>query len=288
MEFKVNEYQIPALITCNKEELKQWAISKTESYKNLLYLNDQMDAAKKQVAEFRRIVKAMNDEKIRQKKEYMKPMDAFYADVKEITDIFQESIDAIDKQIKETDDVRRQEKRTAIEELFASMGFQNFVTLDMIFDDRWLNKSETMKKIEEAMRSEMYRISNDVLTLSKLPEFSFEATEVYKTTLDVNKAIAEGHRLSEIAKQKAEHDAQIAREKEVLAAKKAELEARKQAEQPQTGGTISNEQFAQAINPPVEEAPKKQWISFSACMTTEDAIALKEFFNSRNIEFKRV
>ena len=36
------------------------------------------------------------------------------------------------------------------------------------------------------------------------------------------------------------------------------------------------------------QVPKKQWISFSALLSTEDALALKDFFNSRNIEFKAV
>ena len=36
------------------------------------------------------------------------------------------------------------------------------------------------------------------------------------------------------------------------------------------------------------QVPKKQWISFQAYLSTEDALALKDFFNSRNIEFKAV
>ena len=34
--------------------------------------------------------------------------------------------------------------------------------------------------------------------------------------------------------------------------------------------------------------PTKQWVAFQALLSTEDALALKEFFNSRNIEFKAV
>ena len=38
----------------------------------------------------------------------------------------------------------------------------------------------------------------------------------------------------------------------------------------------------------VEPESKKQWIAFQALLTTEDALALKSFFNSRNIEFKSI
>ena len=59
--------------------------------------------------------------------------------------------------------------------------------------------------------------------------------------------------------------------------------------------------FEQCMNPPVEEIPpheafetlrndsiQKQWVSFSALLSTEDALALRAFFESRNIEFKPV
>lgn len=35
-------------------------------------------------------------------------------------------------------------------------------------------------------------------------------------------------------------------------------------------------------------ARERQWVSFQANLTTEDALALKAFFNSRNIEFKAI
>lgn len=47
---------------------------------------------------------------------------------------------------------------------------------------------------------------------------------------------------------------------------------------------IDRQAFENAVNP----APAKQWIAFQALMTTEDALALKAFFESRNIEFKPV
>ena len=106
-----------------------------------------------------------------------------------------------------------------------------------------------------------------------------EATEVYKTTLDINKALNEGRRLSEIQKRKAEHEAEQAR-------LKAEAEAKKQEEF--IPPIADDKPFEQCINPPVEEAPAKQWVSFSALLSTEDALALKAFFESRQIEFKAI
>ena len=45
--------------------------------------------------------------------------------------------------------------------------------------------------------------------------------------------------------------------------------------------------FESAVNTPASE-PDRMWVSFKALLTTEDALALKDFFESRNIEFEAV
>ena len=54
------------------------------------------------------------------------------------------------------------------------------------------------------MTDKMYQISTDLHTIDALPEFAFEAKEVYKQTLDLNKAITEAQRMSAIQKAKEE------------------------------------------------------------------------------------
>ena len=39
---------------------------------------------------------------------------------------------------------------------------------------------------------------------------------------------------------------------------------------------------------PVSEAPEKGWASFRALMTIEEALELRDFFNSRSIEFENL
>ena len=96
----------------------------------------------------------------------------------------------------------------------------------------------------------------------------------------MNKALNEGKSLAEIAKRKAEHEARM-----------AEMEAKKQ-EETVVVGTVTpeinvNGQTVSVAETPVE-APSKQWVRFQALMTTHDAIALRDFLNSRNIEFKSI
>lgn len=285
MELRVNEVAIPEKISFNYEELKAELTEKVAFYETLVYTDDQVKDAKADRATLNKLKKTLNDERIRREKEYIQPFNEFKAHVNEIIGIIDKPIAVIDKRVKEFEDQKKANKQKDIEELFASIGFQSFVTLDKIQDPKWLNASVSMKSIEEQMRARMYQIGDDVFTLSQLQEFGFEATEVYKQTLDINKAIKEAQRMAEIAKAKAEAEAK----------KKAAEESRK-AEEERKAKEIKEEQTVpheQAVTPqePVQSADSTQErmvVRFEVLLTTEDAYALKEFFKSRSIEFKAI
>lgn len=260
MELRVNEVAIPERIEFNYEELKAELTAKVSFYETLVYTDEQIKDAKADRANLNRLKKALNDERIRREKEYMKPFDEFKAQVNEIIAIIDKPAKVIDEQVKIFDERKKAEKRKAIEELFESIGFQNFVTLEKIWDSKWLNTSVSMKNIEEQMRMKMYEIGDGVLSLSQLPEFGFEATEIFKETLDLNKAITEAKKMSEIAKAKAEAEAAKAEEEQSV------------QEQPQ--------------EPPREV--QKMTVRFEAELSTDDAVALREFFISRDITFRAI
>jgi hypothetical protein len=112
------------------------------------------------------------------------------------------------------------------------------------------------------------KITNDLDILANLPEFAFEATEVYKDTLDLNKAINEGKRLSELMKRKAEAEA------------KAEAETISKMETVETPKPVET---APTISP---ETETRRWVGFEAYITTDEARALRDFFVTRNISFR--
>lgn len=228
----------------------------------------------------------------------MQPFNVFKAQINEIIGIIDKPIAVIDEQVKAFDEKRKAEKQKAIEELFSQIGFQNFVTLEKIWDPKWLNASTSMKSIEDQMKSRMYEIGNDVLTLHNLPEFGFEATEIYKQTLDINVAVSEAKKMSEIAKKKAEAEARRKAEEE---ARKAAEEARKAEEERKAQERATEEQraaMAKAMTPPeevqptpvqeVQPEPQKMVVKFEVELTTDDAAALREFFQSRNITFRAI
>lgn len=276
MDFKVNEYQLPAELTFNYDELKAELTEKVEVYKNLVYSDEQIKEAKADRASLNKLKSALNDERIKREKEYMQPFNEFKAKVNEIIKIIDEPIAMIDTQVKGYEEKKKEEKREKIVELFDSLDKPEWLKFEQLFQDKFLNASCSMKNVEQYFLDGIKEVNRNLETLSSLPEFGFEATEVYKTSLDINKAISEAQRMSQIAKAKAEKEAQL----------KAQEEAKKA------------EEFAKAMNPPVEPqaieepvqqiAPTSNWVKFEAKLTKEQAYELKKFFDDRCIVFRAI
>lgn len=289
MELKMNEYQLPEQILFNYEELKAELAEKVQHYETLVYTDDQIKEAKADRAALNKLKKALSDERIRREKEYMKPFDDFKSKINEIVAIIDKPVAVIDKQIREYEDKRRQEKLEEIKKLWSEMGVPDGLTLDKVFNDRMLNTSFNMKHVKQCFIDAIDRFNRDMAVLVNLPEYSFEAQQTYISSLDLSKAMNEANRLSRLAKQKAEYEAEQERLKAEEAKKAAQAVAPDVKEEPvsEMGKAISGIE-RQAYEKVVSVAPTKQWVTFQALLSTEDALALKEFFNSRNIEFKAV
>lgn len=261
MELKLKSITFPEVIEFNYEELKQEITERVASYKNLVYTDDQIQDAKKDVAMLRKFTKALSDERIRVKKDLLKPYEDFESKVKELTAIVDESIKNIDGQIKAVEDEKKGLKLDEIMDNYSNIGFPDWVTFDKLFDEKWLNASVSLASVQKELESKKVQIETDLQTLQNLPDFSFEAIEVYKTSLDINQAIQEGKRLSEIQKRKAEQEAI------------PQAPSEPQPEVPET--------------PKAPDTPKN-WVSFKAYISVDDALALRKFFESRNIEFEAI
>lgn len=269
-------------IQWNNEELKTEIAEKMQEYKSLAFTEETIKEAKSDRAKLNKLRTAFEDERKRIKKMCMAPYDAFEKQVKELVALIDEPIKLIDSQIKEVEEKRRNDKRKEIEILFPSIGFQPFVTLDMIWDEKWLNATVTMTKVEEQMKSRMYQIGNEVHTIRELPEFSFEAMEVYKKTLDLAQAIQEGQRLSEIQKRKAAYEEEQRRKLEEQKRQSAEVtEAVAQQAEP-LPAQRENVSAGQTAEEPVI------CLDFRAWGTREQLMKLRQYMIDNKIRYGKV
>lgn len=281
MELRVNEIQFPEALSFNYEELKQELQEKVSMYETLVYTEEQVRDAKADRAALNKLKKALNDERIRREKEWMVPFNDFKAKINEIIGIIDKPVLLIDKQVHEFEEKQKQEKLAKIQEYYNGIEKPElqWLGLPAIYSEKWLNASVSMKSIQEEINARLEQVEKDLSTLADLPEFGFEAAEVYKTTLDLNKAISEAKRMAEIAKAKAEREAELAR-------LTAEAEAKMQDKF--IPPVADDTPFEECMNPPEPQEPQKEWVAFACLLTVEDAQALGEFFRSRGIAYKQV
>lgn len=283
MELRINTWKSPEVIDFNFEELKEEITNKSALYKNMVYTDETIKDAKSDRALLNKFKTALEDKRKEVKKQCLEPYNQFEKQIKELVAIIDEPVKLIGEQITEFEDREKAEKHEQIIELFNKAGFQSFVTLEQIYDPKWLNKSVSLKSIEEELTNTVYRIGHDVTTINSLKEYSFEALEHYKKTLDLAGAIAEGQRLADIQKRKAEHEAEV-KAREELAKKQAEERAKAEAE-----ANLHEELEEVAEEEPQQAVEiKRQWIKFVALLSKDDALALKEFCDKRGIEIKSV
>lgn len=272
MELKVNEVAIPESIDFNFEELKQELTQKVSFYETLVYTDEQIKQAKSDRAALNKLRTAINDERIRREKEYMRPFVEFKTKIDEILGIIQKPIEVIDKQIKEHDQKEQDDKRKKIVELFDGINAKpDWLRIEQIWDARWLNKSVTFRMIEDNILGWCGRIDTEVNTISGLGDGSFEAMEEYKRTLDLAGAIREGKRIAEIARRKAE-----AETKQALPASFEPEPEKPKAEE------IVPEQV------PDTQPEEESWVNFSALLTIKKAELLRDFCAANGITIKAI
>lgn len=284
MELKINPIALPEKVTFNDEEIETALSAKLEELRTVVYTDAQIKDAKADKANLNRLRKALSDERIRVKKEFMIPVEDFETKIKHFCSMIDEVVGGIDAQVKEYEQKKKDEKADQIAEIWQQMEKPNWLDLGDIYGGKWLNATYSLNQIKEDLTATIEKVNNDLLTLSNLPEFSFEATEEYKRTLNLADAIREGQRLSDMQKRK---EAERKRIEEEALARMAEEQARK--EMAAAERTEEPEQMQIKIET-IEEAAaeERQPVAFRAYMTYAQALELRAWFVTNGIEFEPI
>ena len=129
--------------------------------------------AKKDRANLNKLKKAINDEKIRVKNTLLAPYTDFESKCKELIKIVDTSVENVDRQVKAFED---EEKRTKTEEIQKYFNehvghFKDVIIFENIFEDRWLNKTTTMKTVQADIEHIFSRANSDLITIeSTVPD----------------------------------------------------------------------------------------------------------------------
>ena len=192
-------------VVWNYDSLKADLTTALAEYQSRVYTEDMLTEAKEDRAKLNKLKKAINDERIAREKEYMQPFNEFKSQAKELCDMIDTASSGIGEQLEAFEQKRLEEKTSHIQSLFndvASNYDLPFITLEKVMNDKWLNKSTSDKAIIEEITERFEKAIKDLEVIRKMPSYSFEAEESYKTCLDLNTALEEGEKISEIQHKK--------------------------------------------------------------------------------------
>lgn len=283
MELKIEQYTPATAIQFNYDELKQELQEKADMYASIVYTAETVKDAKADRAKLKALQKTLNDERIRREREFMEPFNEFKAQINEIIRIIDTPVMTIDTQVKAFEDAEKEQKRADVIALWDSLDKPDFLTIDNVWSDRFLNKTATMSGIQNDMETFVNRVKMDLATLASVSADDV-AIDTYKRTLNVASALEESNRIRKI------QEAAEAR-KRAEAERAAEEAARNAAE---TAQKAAEAQEQTAVEETVTEAPQNdsapisaKWMKFEAYMTIEQAIVLRDFCKANGIELRR-
>lgn len=282
MELKVDEIKELSPIKFNYEEIKNWVIEKSKEYKSIVYTEDTIENAKTDRATLNKVTKAINDEKIRLKKEVLKPFEDFEKKCKELQGIMSEATNSIDSQIKSFEEKEQNKKRQQIKEIFNTQigDFKDLISFETIFNSRWLNKTYSIKNIEEEIKHIVVKTNNDFEVIDgqikdevinkQVKAYYFKnITEptVLGNSLQEGLKIVEANKKLEEFKKQQEIKQEIKTEKVKVDTEKIEV--------------IENNEVTEKIE-------TTETIDFRVWVTKEQKMKLREFLIQNNIKYGKV
>lgn len=164
-------------ITDNFDDLKIRIQESMEPYKGLVFTDATIKDAKSTKADLNKMVTSLETERKRIKKVWNEPYLLFESKVKDLVGIIKEPMDEIDSQVQDFEIRRKEAKKCEVSNaLTERLGaveeeYNNIVSLCGIsYDEKWLNSTVSMKKVNEEIQSQIDAIISDIKSLQVLCE----------------------------------------------------------------------------------------------------------------------
>ena len=272
-------------ILWNADEISEEIEKRVGYYKNLVYTDEQVVEAKKDRATLNKFIDALKAKDREIKKLCLAPYEEFHARMQQIIKQVEEPAALIDKQVKAFEEEQKRKKHDEIEALFKEKGFQPWVKLDKIWNHKWLNKSYSLKQIDDDMNKIMYKIGEDIFLINKQGDGVQAALSEYKRTLDVRSAVAAAEKYIEA---RTAEEAMKAANAQVIGIDDASADIPGQVtlEEVLTQEPPALEKPAQASTS--EEVPMRKEIFFKVYVSREELAGINAYLKANKITFRQI
>lgn len=262
----------------NYEPLKAMALEQVSAYKSLIVEEDGIASAKTDCAKLRKAAKNASDLRISIKKEHEAKISKTLEQLKELTDIFNDAASSIDNQVKEFDEKRKDEKRSAIENIYwdniKDMG--KFLPLQAVWNEKWLNKGYALDAITKEIKAQVAAVEDGIKTIQLLgTKYESQMISAFLEAYNMNDALKKKAELEQI-------DAEMER-------RRAEMERIRKAQEEEQQ---NEEQVREQEEPQKqEEVPKEEpryRLAFEVFGNHEQLTALVDYLRGSGLDYKRL
>lgn len=268
-------------IDFNYNELKAELARNLTQYKGMMVEENDIPAAKKDLAMLRKLNTAMDNERKRIKKAWNEPYAEFEAKVKELQGLVNEPISEISTQLEAYEERRKDEKMAMLKAYYVETAgkMAEYLSWEKICDPRWANITFAEEDAKIVIKNKIDDVYRDLDVIAHTEDFELYTEPVMKKYRDTGDLRETLNYLGHLKAVKREWEK--AKEKEAEASSKA---AEKPADEP-TGRVREVEEPTPA---PQQAGAPKFSISFRATGTKEQLNALAEYMFKNGITYKRI
>lgn len=230
-------------LTTNAKAIKEKVKEILPNYRAENYDENNIEKAKSDKAMLNKTSKLLNDERIKIEKEFMKPFEEFKSEVTETCNLIKQASAEIDVIVKEVDNKEKEDRKNKIAEIFnANINeLKEVLSLEKIFDDKWLNKGSFREdgtfKLEEELINKINAIRNDLITIGELnSKYEVELKNDYLNHFQLGEVIKKNNELIQkeelLKKQQDDSKKELEHQQEEKAEKMLEKPAEQEAIDP--------------------------------------------------------
>lgn len=174
------------------KRLKESAVKLSEHLKTVEVTEDNVKTSKKLVSEVRKQVDQLEESRKQAKNWILEPYRELETKIKDITSVVKDSENVIRNQIRQLEELEREEKKQEIENIFnkriQQYEFSNLFEPSNFITPKHLNKSTSMNKVEQEMVEWLETIDKGIQVIKSL-EHSDEILAEYANCQDLTTAI---------------------------------------------------------------------------------------------------
>ncbi|EHO7821327.1 DUF1351 domain-containing protein [Listeria monocytogenes] len=189
------------------KKIKSDSLLLAQQIENIEVTEENIKQSKKLLAAVNKEVKNLESERISIKKEMLEPYNEFEKQVKEIVSIVKTADEMVRQQVTQMEEEEREDKKLVLKRMFEKRiriyDFKTYFTFDDFIENRHLNKSLSINKIESEMVEWLTKIETELKIIETMP-YADEIIAEYKETKDLAvsaQIVSDRHKAQEVIKE---------------------------------------------------------------------------------------